>query len=48
MTAEEAALDLARPCVCGIFNTVRAAGLLEAIASEEDKAKSIAPGQTSA
>ena len=31
-TAQEAALELARPCVCGIFNPVRAAKLLCAMA----------------
>ena len=28
-TAEEAALELARPCVCGAFNPARAAWLLK-------------------
>jgi hypothetical protein len=32
LSAEEAALQLARPCVCGIFNPVRAAMLLRAMA----------------
>ena len=32
MSAEEAALQLARPCVCGIFNPVRASMLLRAMA----------------
>jgi hypothetical protein len=48
MTAEEAALDLARPCVCGIFNPVRAAGLIEAMASGTGKTGSVVAGQTSA
>jgi hypothetical protein len=34
-TAKQAALELARPCVCGIFNPVRAAALLEALAARE-------------
>ncbi len=32
MSPEDAALQLARPCVCGIFNPVRAAALLRAMA----------------
>lgn len=32
MSADEAAVELARPCVCGIFNPVRAAMLLRAMA----------------
>ncbi len=46
MTVEEAALDLARLCVCGIFNPVRASRLLQAIISREEKGPPIAPGQT--
>ena len=29
ITAEEAAQELSKPCVCGIFNPVRAARLLQ-------------------
>lgn len=32
MTAEEAACELAKPCVCGVFNQVRAATLLQRLA----------------
>jgi hypothetical protein len=46
MTAEEAALELARPCVCGVFNPVRAARLLAAIAAGEQFGEPVAPGQT--
>ncbi len=34
-TAKEAALELARPCHCGVFNTVRAEQLLKALAAKE-------------
>jgi hypothetical protein len=34
MTPEEAGRDLARPCTCGIFNPVRAADIVSAIAEE--------------
>ncbi len=46
MTVEEAALDLGRLCLCGIFNPVRAARLLQAIAAREEKGPSVAAGQT--
>jgi len=49
MTAEEAALDLGRLCVCGVFNPVRAARLLEAIAAREagkEQDQPVAAGQT--
>lgn len=48
MTPEEAALELARPCVCGIFNPVRAARLLEAIAAREEPSEPVTAGQTTA
>jgi len=35
LTSEEAALQLAEPCVCGIFNPARAARLLREMASNE-------------
>jgi hypothetical protein len=38
-TAEQAALSLARPCVCGVFNPVRAAALLEAMAAADEPAR---------
>lgn len=47
-TPEEAALELARPCVCGVFNPVRAARLLEAIAAREGPAEAVTAGQTTA
>lgn len=46
INAEEAGLELARPCVCGVFNPVRAARLLKAIATREKSGEPVAPGQT--
>jgi hypothetical protein len=48
VTPEEAALELAKPCVCGVFNPVRAARLLEAIAAREERSEPITAGQTTA
>ncbi len=46
-TPDEAALELARPCVCGIFNPKRAAKLLEYIAERQADGGLVAAGQTS-
>ncbi len=46
-SAEQAALELARPCVCGIFNPVRAARLLQALAAGDVSDEPVAAGQTS-
>lgn len=49
MSAAEAACDLARLCVCGIFNPVRAARLLEAMAASKarkEQGQPVAAGQT--
>ncbi len=47
-SAEEAARELAVPCVCGIFNPVRAARLLEAIAARQEEGSPVSAGQTTA
>lgn len=46
ITSEEAAHDLAQTCICGIFNPVRAAHLLESIASGKEPGNPVAAGQT--
>jgi hypothetical protein len=46
ITVEEAALRLAEPCVCGVFNPVRAARLLQAVASRDRELQAVQPGQT--
>ena len=45
-SAEEAARELAVPCVCGIFNPVRAAHLLEVVAAKQDEGAPVSAGQT--
>ncbi len=47
MTSEEAAATLAKTCICGILNPVRAARLLNAMASNQDKTMRVSAGQTS-
>jgi hypothetical protein len=47
MTAEQAALEIARPCVCGVFNPVRAARLIE-VAAQVSQKSPVAAGQTTA
>lgn len=47
-TPEEAAQTLARQCVCGVFNPVRAARLLSLMAEEGFSGGPPAPGQTTA
>ncbi|MCL4533885.1 MAG: 4Fe-4S binding protein [Bacteroidetes bacterium] len=37
-TIEEAAAELARPCICGVFNPVRAAELLQRLIAEQTEA----------
>ena len=46
ITAEEAAKELGKPCVCGVFNFKRAARLLQAIADSESESHPVEPGQT--
>ena len=49
MTAEEASKELAKPCVCGVFNPERASKLIAAVAAKppsREKAKAVDPGQT--
>lgn len=48
MTPEEAALELACSCVCGVFNQQRAARLIHALAQAEEKDQPPGPGQTMA
>lgn len=48
MTPEEAAREIAVPCVCGIFNPIRAARLVEALAAKEGEGQPVMAGQTSA
>lgn len=47
ITAEQAGVELARPCVCGVFNPVRAARLIQAAAQVKEKSP-VAAGQTTA
>ncbi len=47
MKSEEAAATLAETCICGIFNPVRAARLLDAMASNNEETVRISAGQTS-
>lgn len=47
ITAEQAGLEIARPCVCGVFNPVRAARLIQAAADAIEKVAVVA-GQTMA
>jgi hypothetical protein len=48
ITAEEAALEIARPCVCGVFNPVRAAKLILAAARRDEEKIQVNAGQTTA
>ncbi len=45
MTAEQAGIEIARPCVCGVFNPVRAARLIQAAAQVSEKSP-VGAGQT--
>jgi len=45
ITPEQAGLEIARPCVCGVFNPIRAARLIEAAAAAKKKTTVLA-GQT--
>ncbi len=48
ITAEEASTNLARTCICGIFNPVRANRIFNDIAFREGKGEPVTAGQTSA
>ncbi len=45
-TGEEASIYLAKACVCGVFNPVRAARMLELLAAENESAPRVEAGQT--
>jgi hypothetical protein len=47
VTAEQAGIEIARPCVCGVFNPVRAARLIQAAANATEKV-TVGSGQTMA
>lgn len=47
ISAEQAGLEIARPCVCGVFNPVRAARLIQAAAQAGEKTL-VGAGQTMA
>lgn len=47
LTEDQAALRLARPCVCGVFNQSRAAHLLREMSTSEGEIVRVRPGQTS-
>jgi hypothetical protein len=47
ISADEAARELAKPCVCGVFNQARAARLIMAVVNQEENKERIQAGQTS-